>query len=207
MHKRKLHHILTKLKSIRYVYLIAAILITGTVALFALRQNNLTALRLSENLAQVDKDNGNVSAALNKLRVYTYGHMNTNLSAASNVYPPIQLKSSYERLVAAEKSRVKQGSDNIYNDAQHYCEKNSPQSFYGAGRLPCVQQYLDSHPLTQPEVQKIPDSLYKFDFASPVWSPDLAGFSIVIVFFLILLLVIRVVLTWWLKSQLRRKLR
>lgn len=177
MNKRKLHHIWVLLKRVNYWYFLAAFLLSALVAIFALRQNNLTAVKLRDEVLKVDQQNGNTEAALKKLREYVYAHMNTGLSTDTSVYPPIQLKYSYDRLLQAEKDRVATQNGSTYNDAQIYCEKNFPQSFYGAGRLPCIQSYLDGHPNIQP--RQVPDSLYKFDFVSPVWSADLAGISLV----------------------------
>jgi hypothetical protein len=176
---------------------------------FALRNNNLTAVHLRDELLKVDQQNGDTAAALNKLRAYTYSHMHADLANGTSVYPPIQLKYTYQRLVAAEQARVDaiNQTSNLYNDAQNYCEKTQPQSFYGAGRLPCIQNYLDSHHAPAPVQPKaIPDSLYKFDFASPIWSPDLAGWSLVLFVVFLLLFVTRAALEIWLRYNLKRKL-
>jgi hypothetical protein len=171
----------------------------GVVALFALRQNNLTAVRLRDEVLKVDQENGDVEAALRNLRSYIYGHMNTSLASSTSVYPPIQLKYRYERLVQAEKDRVSAINSTIYNDAQSYCERTQPASFYGAGRLGCIQSYLDSHPgATEKPIQ---DATYKFDFASPVWSPDLAGWSMVLSGFFLVLFVARFGLELWFRNQ------
>ncbi len=206
MNKRKLHHTWKLLKKANYWYFLAAFVVSGLVAIMALRSNNLTALALRSEVLQTDKDNGNTEAALKKLREYVYGHMNTNLSSGTSVYPPIQLKYRYERLVQAEKDKVAKSSGNTYNDAQNYCEKNFPQSFYGAGRLPCIQNYLDTHPTVQAQPKSIPDSLYKFDFASPAWSADLAGLSLAAAAFFFVLFVVRFGFERWLRSQLNHHL-
>ncbi len=203
MNKRRLHHTWVRLKKVSYWYFLAACLLSGFVAVTALRHNNLTALALRNQVLQVDKQNGDTEAALKKLRQYVYAHMNTNLASSTSVYPPIQLKYRYERLVQAEKDRVAAAPTDIYHDAQKYCEKVSPESFFGRGRLPCVQSYLDSHPLAQ--AQPIPDSLYKFDFVSPVWSPDLAGISLVLFVFFLMLFLIRFLLNRWFQYQLGLK--
>ena len=204
MNKRKLHHTWTILRKVNSWFFLAAFIISGSVAILSLRQNNLTALKLRNEVLQTDKDNGDTEAALRRLREYVHGHMNTNLASGTSVYPPIQLKYRYERLVQAEKDRVESSSGDIYNDAQTYCEKNFPQSFYGGGRLPCIQNYLDTHPRAEP--QPVPDSLYKFDFASPVWSPDLAGISLVFSAFFFLLFLIRFGLERWLRLKLKQHL-
>ncbi|HUP26088.1 MAG TPA: hypothetical protein VM124_00380 [Candidatus Limnocylindrales bacterium] len=206
MNKKKLHDILKILHKTSYWYFLAAFLVSGLVAIMALRHNNLTALGLRNEVLQTDKDNGNTEAALKKLREYVYSHMNTNLASGTSVYPPIQLKYRYERLVQAEKDKVAAANSNTYNDAQNYCEKNFPQSFYGAGRLPCIQNYLDTHPYVQPQTKPIPDSLYKFDFASPVWSPDLAGLSLVVTALFFVLFVVRFALERWMHAKLKHHL-
>jgi hypothetical protein len=62
-----------------------------------------------------------------------------------------------------------------------------PGSFYGGPRVACVTQYVDTRTVHE---QPIPDDLYKFDFVSPGWSPDLAGWSLLAagVFFLLFVL-------------------
>jgi hypothetical protein len=45
--------------------------------------------------------------------------------------------------------------------------------------VPCIQQYVQSHSKTA-VTATIPDALYKFSFVSPSWSPDLAGWSLLI---------------------------
>lgn len=202
MNKRKINHYWHKYKNLSLWWLIIAVVVSGLITAFALRQNNLIAIKLRDDVLQTDKQNGNTEASLQKLRSYVYSHMNTDLAGNSAVYPPVQLKYRYERLVAAEKARVAALNGNVYNDAQVYCEKNSPQSFYGAGRLPCIQAYIDSRPGSVKETP-IPDSLYKFDFVSPVWTPDLAGVSLVLFVLFSFALVVRLILQFWLRSVLR----
>ena len=202
MNKRKLHHIYVILKPISVWYFVAMFVICSLVAIVALRQNNLQAIELRDKLLQVDKDNGDVEEALRELREFTYGHMNAQLSSDTGIYPPIQLKYRYERLVQAEKERAAGGSEDIYGDAQKYCEQKFPDGLSGSNRLPCIKDYVDSRTASAKEIQEIPDSLYKFDFVSPVWSPDLAGWSLVAAGVSLVLLAVRVLGNWWLKSQL-----
>ncbi len=205
MNKRKLHHVWRGLQKLSYWYLLLAFLLWTGIAAGALRNNNLRAIQLRDNVLEVDKQNGDVEAALRELREFTYAHMNTNLASSSSVYPPIQLKYRYERLVEAALKK-NQGSSTVYADAQAYCEKNFPESFYGAGRLPCIQQYIDSHPVKNAPPPNVPDSLYKFDFVSPTWSPDLAGWSIVLAALCGFMFIVRFVLERWMRAKLRARL-
>jgi hypothetical protein len=196
--KHKLHHYYRILKQISFWHLLTLTIVFSVIAALALRQNNLTAIKLRDHVLQVDKDNGAVDTALNQLRTYIYNHMNANLDTGTSVYPPIQLKYRYDRLVAAEQDRVNKLSGNVYSEAQKYCEQQNSKDFSGRNRVPCIQEYVTSHGGVQPN--PIPDALYKFDFVSPIWSPDLAGFSLLIAGFFAMLTVIRLALSYWLKS-------
>jgi hypothetical protein len=199
MHKRKLHHLWVRLRPISYWYFIVLFVVSGGMALLALRHNNLQAIELRDKVLQADEQNGDVEASLRELREFTYTHMHAGLANDNGIYPPIQLKYRYERLVAAEKARVAGANATVYQDAQSYCEARFPQGLSGSNRLPCIRDYIDSHPA--PIEQPIPDALYKFDFVAPLWSPDLAGWSLVATGVLLLLLIIRIVAEIWLKSQ------
>jgi hypothetical protein len=121
-----------------------------------------------------------VNAALDKLRSYVYAHMNTNLSTSNGIKPPIQLSHTYARL----QEKQSQNSD-LYVEAKNYCEQKIPAnvSVSGQGRVDCIIGYVNDRG-TKPA--NIPVGLYQFDFLSPRWSPDLAGWSLVltIIFFI-----------------------
>lgn len=196
MHKRYLHHLLKQLKLVRGWYFVAAIILVAAVAVFSLRQNNLHAIELRDHVLQVDKDNGDVETALRELREYVYGHMNTKLSSPNGAYPPIQLKYRYDRLVAAQKQPT---NANLATEAQSYCESQIPTG-RSLTRIECIQNYMTTHGAQANK--PIPDSLYKFDFASPVWSPDLAGWSLVLLALLVILFIARTASVLWLKHSL-----
>jgi hypothetical protein len=150
------------------LFLISAIFTTH-----ALRQNNFQMVKLRDTVYAADKSGHNVDVALNNLRQYVYGHMNTNLSSGGNsIKPPIQLKYTYDRLVKAEQQRVNAANDKIYRDAQSYCEIHQP----GKYRQVCFQQYTDKYNV---KANVVPAALYQYDFISPTWSPDLAGWSLI----------------------------
>lgn len=196
--KRAIHH----LHRVSPWIFFAISLFFGVICIVSLRNNNLTALKLRDTVNQVDKDNGDVEAALRNLREYMYSHMNTNLSTGPNaVKPPIQLKYRYERLVQAENERAGQQNDKVYTDAQTECEKQFPKGLSGSGRIPCIKDYIESH--GGAKQQTIPDSLYKFDFVSPLWSPDLAGLSMLIAAVSLCLFLFRFISDRWIRADLR----
>ena len=163
----------------------------STIAILALRSNNLTMVKLRDQVYKADEANKDVAGALKDLQSYVYGHMNTELSTSDGVYPPIQLKYTYQRLQQAEADKVNSQSDSTYHDAQVYCEQQLPTGFSGRTRVQCIEEYVSTHGSTA-TAKKIPDAMYKFDFVSPSWSPDLAGFSVAISVLLFIFLIIRV---------------
>jgi preprotein translocase subunit SecF len=166
--------------------------------ILALRNNNLRMVHLKEAVYAADKNGGDTAKALQNLQHYVTGHMNTKLATGSDtVYPPIQLKYTYDRLVTAESERLATTNQQLYNDAQKYCESQNSSDFSGRNRVPCIQQYVKDH--GQP-LKTVPDSLYKFDFVSPVWSPDLAGWSVIATVISGLTLLSVVILRWWFKK-------
>lgn len=196
MNKRALHHTWTIVRKINPWFLFAATVISGLVCIFALRANNEHMVQLRSAVFQADKNNGNVETALENLRNYVYAHMNTNLASGPNpVYPPIQLTNTYNRLLSAENQRVQALQQTLYPDAQAYCQQQNPTSFSGRTRVPCIEAYVQSHGAA---ATPIPAGLYEYNFLSPKWSPDLAGWSLVVTvilgFLFVVLFIIRVIL-------------
>ncbi len=198
MGKRRLHHWLVTLRKLRAWYLVILLVISLLITVFALRDNNSRALQLLETVHAVDQKNGDVEAALRDLREHVHSHMHSSLAVPGGAYPPIQLKYRYERLVLAEQKRVEAANGTLYTEAQRQCEAQIPVG-RSLGRIQCISDYIVSKGGVAE--QAIPDSLYKFDFVPPRWSPDLAGWMIVVSILLGGLLVVRTVLLVWLKQQ------
>lgn len=171
--------------------LVFGVIASGYSSIFALRANYLGASPYIEAVFKADAENGNIEKALYDLRVYTYSHMNVDLSRISGTRPPIQLKNRYEQLKAAEVKRVALTNEIALKQGETQCGERFPDSAQRIARTQCVQDYLLQHGTRE---QNIPDSLYKFDFVSPRWSPDLAGFSILFFVVSLSILIIRIVI-------------
>lgn len=200
--KRQLHHVWTKIRGMKPWYFLVVAVVSGIICVFALRANNLHMVALREAVYTADKNNGDVETALFNLRKYVYTHMNTNLDSGPNaVHPPIQLQYTYQRLEQAEADKANVGNTQLYTDAQHFCEKQDSVDFSGHNRVPCIENYVLQHnakPLTA-----IPKNVYQFDFVSPTWSPDLAGWSLLITILFVLLFIG----TWLFQNVIRHLLR
>ena len=177
MNKRYLHHLWTRIRPIKTPYLLVAFVIFAGGAAVALRHNYTRMTTLRSAVYVADQSGNGVEQSLQNLRKYVGGHMNTNLATADGVYPPIQLKYTYTRLQQAEQDRVNATNSQVYTDAQHTCEAKYPGSFSGGPRVPCIEQYVKDNGTT---AHAIPDAMYKFNFASAQWSPDAAGWLLVL---------------------------
>jgi hypothetical protein len=197
MNKRHLHHVWRFLRHIKPVYFLLVVIIFGALGLVSLRHNNEHMVRLRDAVYTADKNNGDVEGSLRSLRQYVYGHMNTSLSSGPNaVHPPIQLKYTYERLQQAQQSVLGQGNSTLYQEAQAYCDS---QTAIGSEVITCIQTYAASHGV---DLAPIPDGLYKFDFTSAKWSPDMAGWSLVIAAVALVGFLVSAPYHWWAKKYL-----
>lgn len=161
-------------------------------------------IELRAAVFEADEQDGDIEGALAELREHVFAHMNTNLSAGNNpVKPPIQLKHHYERLLAAEQEKLRDTNERLLNNAQNYCEQLFPGGVGDDGRVPCIQEYLEMRGGTR-SLNEIPKEAYMFDFASPAWSPDLAGWSIVATVTTLFLAAVRFGSEWLIRRELRK---
>ncbi len=181
MDKHYLQKAAAKLRWIRPWHFLVLAIISGVVCIFALRANNQHMAVLRSEVYAADKKGAGVQQSLQALQAYVTSHMNTDLSSGStSVYPPIQLKYTYARLVAAQNKKLEQSNAGLYSQAQAYCEAQNHVDFSGHNRVPCIEQYVQQHGNDGKPAPAIPEDLYKFSFASPMWSPDLAGWSMMV---------------------------
>ncbi len=195
MNKQYWHHIwVTRIRPIKVWYLIVILLTSALVCVISLRHNNQQMGKLRDAVYVADENNSDVVGALQQLQTYVGAHMNTSLTAGSSVYPPIQLKFTYERLQAEANTKYNQANAAIYTEAQKYCEEQNSHDFSGRNRVPCIEQYVASHGVSPSA--SIPDGMYKFNFSSPSWSPDAAGWSLVFSMVMAVVILLRLLLGW-----------
>lgn len=191
MNKHRISGIWHKIGDVSLVGLIITFMIFAGVSIFALRSNNLRMTELRQAVYIADENDGDVELALRELRTFVYAHMNTDLRAgSSSSQPPIQLVNRFERAVASEQARVaaQNNATQVYADAQARCEKSSIPL---TARAQCIQDYVAQNGNGIPQLSLPPKEFYTFDFASPFWSPDIAGWSLVATVFVGLLIIAR----------------
>jgi hypothetical protein len=200
MQKRKIHHYLNWLKNIKPVYLAILTIISLFICIYALRANNEHMIKLRAQVYAADQNSGDISGTLRNLQAYVTAHMNTNLSSGPNaVYPPIQLENTYKRLVGQAGQQTSTDNSKLYSDAENYCQSQVPNGFSGRYRIPCIENYVNTHSLKQISIEQ---ALYEFDFISPSWSPDLAGWSLFATIFFAISFLASLIFNWWYKRNL-----
>lgn len=161
--------------------LLVLLVLAVSLSVYGLRQNNIEMIKLKNQLMTADKNDGNVNLALNNLRLFIYNHMNTSPSSKDGIYPPIQLKYTYQRLLAQAQAAVTAQNTQNYNQAVSYCTSIEPNATANEDNLRQLATCEEEHYIAQPlGTASVSPALYEFDFISPLWSPDLAGFSILI---------------------------
>ncbi len=177
MDKDRLSYIFRRSKKFNTLILLLIAVTFAVIGTFGLRHNNQRMISLRNAVFDADKQGKGIEESLKDLREFVYAHMNTNLSSGANaVKPPIQLKYQYERLTAAAQAEFDAANAKVLSDASNTCVAQFPGNPLNPDRLACVKSYAENHPV---KLREIPEDLYKFDFASPSWSPDTAGWSLV----------------------------
>ncbi len=162
-------------QKIKVWHLLIGLVVFSSLAVWQLRQNNITMLKLREAVVVADTETGDIDAVephLLRLGGFVLGHMNTSLAG------PVELPGTYNKAVeAARKEAETSGTANgqVYKDAQVICENpNIPLT----ARAQCMQDYVlrNAPPGSDHKELVFPDkSLYSYNFRSPLWSLDWAG--------------------------------
>lgn len=161
------------------------------VAIISLRANNIQMLKLKEAVIAADQQGSDIEKPLLELRNYVFSHMNTQMRDQNSSEPPIQLVNKFNTYLKEQQEELaQQGRPNVYAEAQAQCEK---PNFSIIQRANCIQTYVVENSPPQIEIKLPPKELYTFDFASPNWSPDLAGISLVIAIILWVALLIIII--------------
>lgn len=185
------------------ILLIFAVFITATF----MRLNNIGMVERRASVIAADEagDTEVMTSRLYDLQQYVSKHMNTSLGQG------VYLEESYRRdsqaaLDAAASDNNPNG--NIYQLAQEVCAPRF--SGYSAAYLECTTSELAKYPAADELVNAValpPVSAYLHSFVSPTWSPDFAGFSLLVCVILALVIIIRLISLGVLKMLLARHYR
>lgn len=205
--KRRVRKTIKDLQRIKTWQLLVLLLLVGFISATFLRLNNIGMVQRRTAVVSADKK-GDESATIQRLldlQQYVSSHMNTDLGKGVYLETTYQIDSQKALDVASSNGDQ---NGNIYEKAQEVC---APQfTHYSTAYLQCTTGELAKYPAASNLVDQVnlPNpNAYLHDFASPVWSPDFAGWSIVAFVVIVLMIIARLVSLGILKLMLRRHYR
>lgn len=194
-----------QLQRVKTWQLLILLILCAVLAATFLRLNNIGMIERRTAVKQADKrgDEQALANGLYSLQRWSAAHMN----ASSDVF---YLENSYERDVKKATQQRKDTGDvtarivkradaickarfgNVYSSAYVHC--------FAAEQARLIKEYpqaIVSVKLPNPE-------LYRHEFTSPLWTPDFAGWSLLVCGVLLLIIIFRSISVFILKLLLRR---
>lgn len=189
--KRTIKQGINWLQHVHTWQLVLLLILTGLVAATFLRLNNIGMIERRTAVLSADKqgDQEVTRARLYDLQRYAAAHMNADSGT-------IYLQEQYNRDTKAiiEAASARDSGTNINVLADQTCK--AQYGGYSQAYVQCFAAELAKYPsgTDAPDKANLPSpSLYRHDFSSPVWSPDFAGFSIVICGLIVLAIAARLI--------------
>ena len=202
--KRQVRKTIKDLQRVKTWQLFVLLIIVGFLAATFLRLNNIGMVERRAAVIAADKvgNQDNTIQRLYDLQHYVSKHMNTDLGKG------VYLETSYQRdsqNLLDKASNDQNPNGNIYKKAQEVCAPRF--SGYSTAYLQCTTGELAKYPASSDLIGAVklpPPSSYLHSYESPFWSPDFAGWSLVVCAVISLLIIIRFVGLGILKLMLRR---
>ena len=195
-------HLGRRARSLSFFIICLTLCLSLLSSLYHLRQNNLEMNRLREAVFEADrlgKSDAEVERALQLLRKHVINHMNSDLGGqeAESQAHPIQLPYKYyrdtlkvwyghiKRIETNDKQNI--NLSEALNEARVAC---GASDLLISERLQCLVEQTASV-TGMPDPPQLPVEFYVFTFDSPSWSPDAAGWSLMVFFLSIPALILR----------------
>ena len=193
------------LQRVKTWQLVIVLIIVGFISATFLRLDNIGMVQRRDAVIAADKagDQDALVSILYDLQRYVSTHMNTDLGRG------VYLENEYNRdLQSWQQNSYGDGNPhgNIYKKAQDVC---APQfKYYSYAYLQCTTNELSKYPAAADpasDTSKPRQEAYIHSFSSPLWSPDFAGWSVLVCGVILLLIVIRLGSLAVLQLMLRRR--
>lgn len=195
------------LRHVKTWQLVVLLIIAGFISATFLRLNNIGMVQRREAVISADKEGDGevIIQRLYDLQRYVSNHMNADLGRG------VYLEHSYNRDLQ-EWQQNQYGSSNpngnIYQKAQEIC---APQfQYYSQAYLQCTTNELAKYPAAvdpATDTSKPRQEAYIHAFEGPVWTPDFAGWSVLVSAVLVVLIGARLIGAAILQLVLRKKYR
>lgn len=204
--KRQVRRSIRQLQKVKTWQLVILLIITGFVAATFLRLNNVGMVDRRNAVLSADKegDPAVIQARLYDLQRYVSAHMNADMGS---IYLENQYKRDSQRTID-QASTDSNPNGNIYKKAQETCAPRF--SSYSQAYLQCTVDYLAQYaPADNPtsSVSLPKADTYRHSFASPLWSADFAGWSVLIFLLIVVMIIGRLIGLGVLRLMLKMRYR
>ena len=201
--KKRVKRSIKQLQRIRTWQLVILLILAGLVAATFLRLNNIGMVERRDAVLAADKAGNleDVRSRLYDLQRYVSVHMNTT---TGSVYLENQYKRDSQKIVQ-DAGNVTNPNGNIYKKASEACDGHF--TLYSQPYFQCYLSELEKYPSAEnvPTTVALPKtSLYRHDFLAPAWSPDFAGWAVIVCVLIGVLIIARIIGLLVLRALLRR---
>lgn len=205
INKKRAKRDLKRLQHIQTWQLVVFLVLAICVSSSFLRLNNIGMVERKEAVLNADNvgDDEVTKSRLYDLQRYVASHMNADMGKG------VYLEASFRRDTQAAYTAASNDSNpngNIYKKAQEVC---APQfSSYSYAYLQCTTNELAKYPAASGSANSIvlpKANSYRHVFISPLWSPDFAGWSVIICIVIFTMIIVRVTTVSILKFYLHKR--
>lgn len=183
--KKQIKQNIKRLQYVKTWQLIILFILVAFVTATFLRLNNIGMVQRRAAVISADEtgDEKIIKERLYDLQLYVTSHMNTDLGKG------LYLEASYKRDAQSAYDSVETDSK-VYQLAQETCMPKF--AYWSQAYVQCTANELAKYPGTA--TPTLPDtSAYLHVYASPLWSPDFAGWSALVCAALLIMIIARVI--------------
>lgn len=202
---RDIRHTIKKLQAVKTWQLLIILVLLSFVAATFLRINNTGMIARRDAVLAADKsaDAAAIEARLHELQVYSSTHMNAD---TGRLYLQEQYNRDVQKAVAESSSQSSVSAD---ANAQAEAVCHPQYSGWSTAYMNCFLNELAKYPTAEalPEPDLPSPSLYLYSFASPIWSPDFAGWTVLACLAVACIIIARLIGLGVLRLMLRRHYR
>jgi len=206
--KRNIRKNLKRIETVKTWQLIILLILSLFIAATFLRLNNTGMISRRNAIEGIDKsgDVQDTASRIYDIQRFAASHMNADTGV-------FYLQGQYDRdvkaAVAAASGDASTGDNSPQAKADAICNPNLQIHGYSLAYQNCMLEQLDKQgQVVDPASITLPNpALYRYSFTSPLWSPDFAGWSVVVSLLLMVTIVIRAIAWIVLKLLLKRHYR
>ena len=213
--KQQVRTKIRRLEQIKTWQLVVLLILSGFMSATFLRLNNVGMIdrRDAVKQADVDGDETVIAKRLYDLQRFVASHMNTDPGSV-----PLEhsYKRAYDRALQEFEAQIaSQSNNNTVAEVRAYCDAQAQQGGWGrflASADPryvqCINDKWNEYPSAENvnyHFQAPSTAPYYHTFVSPRWSPDFAGWSLVVTGIIALIIVVRFIILVILRRLIKRK--